>query len=160
VAFGRKKAQITAGAEERRAAALGMPTEITGMPASTIDESPVTVEQALATSAVCGALNVIAGRGSTLPLQRWRGEDELPAGAFLSHPEADANLPLVVTLWQTLSDMCLLGMGYWRVLVRDFDGWPLVVRRLSPLQCQPRTEYVPGIGLMVLGWLVDGIFFD
>ena len=53
------------------------------------DELPVSVDEALSCSAIAGALNVIAGRGCTLPLQRWRASEELPAGAFLSHPEAD-----------------------------------------------------------------------
>jgi hypothetical protein len=123
------------------------------------DELPVTIDEALSCSALCGALNVIAGRGSTLPLQRWRGPDELAAGAFLQHPEADSNIPLCVTIWHTLTDMALAGAAYWRVLVRDFSGFPLVIRRLSPVQCLPRTIYVAGIGLVVEEWIVDGIAF-
>ena len=150
---------IEAGAEERRAAARGLPTEITGVPIGVGDELPVSVDEALACSAISGALNVIAGRGCTLPLQRWRGGEELPAGAFLSHPEADSNLPLTVTLWNTLADMALGAVGYWRVLVRDFSGFPLVVRRIPPSRCGPLYETVPGIGLVILGWLIDGIEF-
>ena len=84
---------IEAGAEEQRAAGRGLPTEITGLPMGTGDESPVGLEEALQCSAIAGALNVIAGRGCTLPLQRWRAETELPAGAFLAHPEADSEPP-------------------------------------------------------------------
>ena len=148
---------IEAGAEERRAAARGLPTEVTGIPYGTGDEMPVTVDEALACSAIAGALNVIAGRGCTLPLQRWRNSEELPAGAFLSHPEADSNIPLTVTLWHTLADQCLAGVGYWRVLVRDFSNFPLVVKRISPVRCAPRLEFVPGIGQVITAWLVDGI---
>jgi Phage portal protein len=150
---------IEAGAEERRAAAHGLPTEVTGISYGSGDELPVTVDEALACSAIAGALNVIAGRGCTLPLQRWRAEQELPAGAFLTHPEADSNLPLTVTIWHTLADMALAGVGYWRVLVRDFSGFPLVVRRIEPRRCAPRTELVAGIGVVVLGWLIDAIDF-
>ena len=159
MAFGRRRRreQIEAGAEERRAAAHGLPSEVTGLPAGTGDELPVTIDEALSCSALVGALNVIAGRGSTLPLQRWRGSDELDAGTFLSHPEADSNLPLCVTIWHTLADMALAGAAYWRVLVRDFSGFPLVIRRLTTTQCSPRTEYVPGIGTVVVDWLVDGV---
>jgi hypothetical protein len=161
--LGRRKshrgAEISAGVDEQRAAALGLPSELTGLPIGTGDEMPVTIDEALSTSAICGALNVIAGRGSTLPLQRWRGPDELAAGSLLAHPEADSNIPLTVTIWHTLADMCLAGAGYWRVLVRDFAGFPLVIRRLTPTQCMPRTEYIPGIGLVVLSWIVDGIEF-
>ena len=153
----RRGAQITAGAEERRAAARGLPTEVTGIPYGTDDELPVTVDEALSCSAIAGALNVIAGRGCCLPLQRWRGGDELPAGAFLSHPEADSNVPLTVTIWHTLADMALGAVGYWRVLVRDFSGFPLVVRRIPPTRCAPKLETVPGIGLVIRAWLVDGI---
>ena len=155
----RRRQTITAGADERRAAALGLPSEVTGLTPGTGDESPVSVEEALACSAIAGALNVIAGRGCTLPLQRWRGSEELPAGAFLSHPEADSNLPLTVTVWHTLADMALAGVGYWRVLVRDFSGFPLVVRRIAPARCTPRQELVPGIGMVILGWLIDAIEF-
>ena len=154
-----RRVEISAGAEERRAAAHGLPTEVTGIPYGTGDETPVSVEEALACSAIAGALNVIAGRGCTLPLQRWRDTTELAAGAFLSHPEADSNLPLTVTTWYTLTDMCLGGVGYWRVLVRDFSGFPLVVRRIPPARCTPQTLLVPGIGMVVLGWLIDGIEF-
>ena len=165
MALGRKRrgrrAEITAGAEERRAAARGLPAEITG---GTIygsgDELPVTREEALQSSAIAGALNVIAGRGCTLPLQRWRGSDEIPAGAFLSHPEADSNFPLTVTIYETLTDMALAGVGYWRVLVRDFSGFPLIVRRIEPTRCAPLVEQIPGLGAVVMGWLIDAIEFD
>ena len=150
---------IEAGAEEQRAAAQGIPTEVTGYTIGSGDETPVTIEEALQCSAIAGALNVIAGRGCTLPLQRWRGSTELAPGPFLSHPEADSNLPLTVTIWHTLADMALAGVGYWRVLVRDFSGFPLVVRRISPTRCFPRTETIPGIGLAVIGWTIDGLEF-
>ena len=151
--------EIQAGADERRAAARGLPSEVTGLAYGTGDDLPVSPEEALQCTAVAGALNVIAGRGCTLPLQRWRGVDELPAGAFLSHPEADSNLPLTVTIWHTLADMALAGVGYWRVLVRDFSGFPLVVRRIAPVRCAPRMETVPGIGPVTIGWIIDGIDF-
>lgn len=151
--------RIEAGVDERRAASFGLPSEVTGLPPGTGDEAPVTPEEAIQCSAIAGALNVIAGRGCTLPLQRWRAEVELPAGAFLAHPEADSNLPLTVTLYNTLSDMALAGVAYWRVLVRDFSGFPLVVRRLDPRRCIPRLELVPGLGYVILAWYVDGIEF-
>jgi Phage portal protein len=156
----RRPKEITAGAEERRAADRGLPTEVTGLTIGTGDELPVSVEEALACSAIAGALNVIAGRGCTLPLQRWRSDVELPAGPFLSHPEADSNLPLTVTLWHTLADMCLAGVGYWRVLVRDFSGFPLVVRRIDPVRCTPQMETIPGLGTVVIGWNIEGIEFE
>jgi Phage portal protein len=156
-----RRRAIAAGAEEQRAAARGLPSEITGnVTYATVDELPVTVDEALQCTAIAGALNVIAGRGCTLPLQRWREEEELPAGAFLAHPEADSNLPLTVTIYHTLSDMALAGVGYWRVLVRDFSGFPLVVRRIEPVRCTPRIEQIPGLGRVVVGWTIDAIDFD
>jgi hypothetical protein len=155
----RARRSIEAGSSEQEAAARGLPSEITGIAAGTGDELPVSLDEALSCSALVGALNVLAGRGSTLPLQRWRGADELDAGSFLRHPEADSNLPLAVTLWHTLADMALAGAAYWRVLVRDFSGFPLVIRRMGINQCVPQTVYVPGIGLVVERWIVDGIPF-
>lgn len=155
----RDRRPIEAGTPEQEAAARGLPSEITGLPVGTGDELPVPLDEALACSAVCGALNVIAGRGSTLPLQRWRGAEELDAGSFLRHPEADSNIPLCVTIWHTLADMALAGAAYWRVLVRDFSGFPLVIRRLAPTQCVPQMIYVPGIGWIIEQWIVDGIPF-
>jgi Phage portal protein len=155
-----RRREIEAGAAERDAAAKGLPTEITGLTIGTDNEAPVSVEEAIQCSAISGALNIIAGRGCTLPLQRWRGNVELPAGAFLSHPEADSNVPLTVTIWHTLADMCLAGLGYWRVLARDFGRFPLVVRRIEPRRCTPQLETIPGIGVVVTGWLVDGIELD
>ena len=156
----RARRAIEAGAAERGAAAKGLPTEITGLPVGSGDELPVSVDEAFACSAIAGALNVIAGRGCTLPLQRWRAEVELPAGSFLAHPEADSNIPLTVTLWHTLVDMALAGAGYWRVLARDFGGFPLVVRRIEPGRCTPRTETVPGLGVVIVGWTIDGESFE
>ena len=151
---------IAGGEDKRRASSLGLPSEVTGLPyGGTGDELPVTPDEAVQCTAISGALNVIAGRGCTLPLQRWRAEVELPAGDFLSHPEADSNITLTVTLWNTLADMCLAGVGYWRILVRDFNGFPLVIRRIEPRRCIPRYATVPGIGLVVLGWTIDGIEF-
>ena len=151
---------IQAGADERRAAARGLPSEVTGLAYGTGDDLPVSVEEALQCTAVAGALNVIAGRGCTLPLQRWRGVDELPAGAFLSHPEADSNLPLTVTIWHTLADMCLAGVGLLaRAGARLSRGFRLVVRRIAPSRCAPRMETVPGMGLVTIGWIIDGIDF-
>ena len=151
---------IAGGEDERRASSLGLPSEVTGLPyGGTGDELPVTPDEAVQCTAISGALNVIAGRGCTLPLQRWRAEVELPAGNFLSHPEADSNITLTVTMWNTLADMCLAGVGYWRILVRDFNGFPLVIRRIEPRRCIPRYATVPGIGLVVLGWTIDGIEF-
>ncbi len=151
---------MEAGAAERDAAAKGLPTEITGLTIGTDNEAPVSVEEAIQCSAISARSNIIAGRGCTLPLQRWRGNVELPAGAFLSHPEADSNVPLTVTIWHTLADMCLAGLGYWRVLARDFGRFPLVVRRIEPRRCTPQLETIPGIGVVVTGWLVDGIELD
>jgi hypothetical protein len=157
MAIFRRRRAIEAGADERRAQAAGLPGEVTGLPIGTGDETPVTAAEALATSSIAGALNVIAGRGSTLPLQRWRGPNELDPGTFLTHPESDNNTPAATTIWHTLTNMCLAGKAYWRVLLRDFSGFPLVVRRLDPVRCSPRVEQIPGIGLVTLGWLVDGI---
>jgi hypothetical protein len=53
--------------------------------------------------------------------------------------------------------MALAGLAYWRVLVRDFSGFPLIVRRIEPYRCAALTEMIPGIGLVIMGWLVDGI---
>jgi Phage portal protein len=155
----RRRATIEAGAEEREAAARGLPSEVTGLPVGSGDELPVGVDEALACSAIVGALNVIAGRGSTLPLQRWRGTAEITPGSFLTHPEADSNVPLAATMWRTLADMCLAGVGYWRVLVRGFDGFPLVIRRIEPARCIPQLEWMPGIGYVVTGWFIDGVLF-
>jgi hypothetical protein len=160
MAIFRRRRAVEAGADERRAQAAGLPGEVTGLPIGTGDEAPVTATEALATSAIAGALNVIAGRGSTLPLQRWRGPTELDPGTFLTHPESDNNTPASSTIWHTLADMCLAGAAYWRVLLRDFSGFPLVVRRLEPVRCSPRIEQIPGIGRVIIGWLVDGIELD
>jgi hypothetical protein len=155
----RRRAPIEAGIAERDAAARGLPSEVTGLPVGSGDELPVDENEALSCSAIVGALNVIAGRGSTLPLQRWRGTAEISPGSFLTHPEADSNVPLQATLWRTLADMCLAGVGYWRVLVRGFDGFPLIVRRIEPTRCVPELEWLPGIGYIVTGWFLDGEWF-
>jgi hypothetical protein len=145
--------------EERRAAQAGVPPEITGL-SYTLDEldhGPVTRDEARSLPAITGALGIIAGRGSTLPLRRFTaaGEPSDP-GSFLVHPEPDVNRPLQFTLFSTLADMALAGVAYWRIVVRDFRGFPLAAVKLDVASVGVNSHRVPGIGMVIDSWTVDG----
>jgi hypothetical protein len=144
--------------EERRAAEAGVPPEITGLSWGDLDDSaPVTRHEARSLPAITGALGVIAGRGSTLPLRRYStAGDPVDPGTFLAHPEPDVNRPLQFTLFSTLADMALDGMAYWRVMLRDYRNFPLAVVKLDAAAVGPRTHRVPGIGTVIDAWLVEG----
>jgi hypothetical protein len=146
--------------EERRALEAGLPAEVAGLPRA-LDEldgfGPVTRDEARSLPAITGALGIIAGRGSTLPLRRFTGAgDPADPGSFLAHPEPDVNRPLQFTLFSTLADMALAGVAYWRVVVRDFRGFPLAAVKLDVASVGVHSHRVPGIGTVIDSWTVEG----
>jgi hypothetical protein len=154
--------RIRAGADERRARALGLGDMFPGMvgtlPAyDPSDRWPVSRADAESVPAVAAALGIIAGRSSTLPLRRWDAQGRpLDPGSFIRQPEPDENRPLQWTLLHTVRDMCLLEHAYWRVLLRDARGFPLSAIYIPNEDVAPRTTYVPGSGNVTVEWRIGG----
>jgi hypothetical protein len=120
---------------------------------------PVSRWDAESVPAIQQALQVIAGRGSTLPLRRWSAEGvPLDPGTFIERPEPADDLPLQQTLLNTLRDMCLGGVGYWRIMLRDYRGFPLAALHLDPETVGPRTHSEPGVGIVTDGYYVGGVW--
>lgn len=145
--------------DERRAAEAGLPPEITGLSwaLDVEDRAPVTRDEARSLPSITGALGVIAGRGSTLPLRRFTAAgDPVDPGAFLAHPEPDVNRPLQFTLFSTLADMALAGVSYWRVMLRDYRGFPFAAVKLDVASVGEQSHHEPGIGRVIDAWTVDG----
>jgi hypothetical protein len=150
---------VAAAQDERRAAAAGYFAGSDGPWGQSPDDAyPITRGEALSVPAIAAAFQVIAGRGSTLPLRRWGSDGEpLDPGTFLRSPEPDVNRPLPRTLLDTLGDLCLHGRAYWRVLLRDYRDYPLAAQRMAPEYVAPKTTHVQGSGTVITGWVVDGI---
>jgi len=149
---------MTAGADERRAAAAGYPFPSDSPWASVEDWGPVTRIEAMSVPAIAAAYQIIAGRGSALPLRRWGSDGEpLEPGTLISHPEPDVNRPRTRTLLDTLGDLCLFGRGHWRILLRDYRGFPLAVQRMAPELVAAQTTHLQGSGQVITGWTVDGV---
>jgi HK97 family phage prohead protease len=149
--------RLRAGAGENAARDAGVPSEITGLPDDD-DYGRVSRKEARSVPAITGALQILAGAASGLPLRRFdAGGNGIDPGTFIAHPEADEQHPLSLTVRRTVEDMALDGVGYWRVLVRDFTRRPLAAVRVPPNRCYPRTEDVAGIGVVVIGWQIDDV---
>jgi hypothetical protein len=149
---------VHAGAAEQAAREAGVPTDVVGLSLPELEwDFPVTRREAESVPAIQGALGVVAGRGSTIPLRRWGSDGEpLELGTFLTHPEPDVNRPAQRTMHETLADMALDGVAYWRVLLRDYRGFPFAAVHIAPAQVSPITHFVEGIGEVVDAWTVAG----
>ncbi|MCF2526941.1 phage portal protein [Yinghuangia soli] len=85
---------------------------------------------ALQVPAVRRAVSLIGNTIGTLPLVRWRGTDQLDGTPFLDQPEGFRCR--YNTMAATVGDLVLHRYAWWRVLRRDYLGWPLEVVRLEP----------------------------
>jgi hypothetical protein len=125
---------------------LGVPKMITldlG-PAATFDTAPQPVDRLL-TAMRSGAgpigrveaMQVAAvqrGRNelcsiATLPLKLYRGLDVVQSALFRQY---DPDVPNVVHLAFTVEDLVFEQIAWWRVTGRDFESYPVSVRRIDP----------------------------
>lgn len=89
----------------------------------------ITRDQALSVAAVQKARNMVCSIG-TLPLVQIG-----PDGATVRNPlleQLDPDVPNVVTVSQTVEDLFLYAIAWWRVIERNDAGFPKSVRRLDP----------------------------
>ncbi len=90
---------------------------------------PVTAESAMRLSAVWACVRLIAGVGSTMPVDVMRGQDTI-APAFFEQPDPD--LSLTSWLYQLWSSLLLAGNAYGLVTGLGGNGWPRAVQLLDP----------------------------
>jgi hypothetical protein len=91
-------------------------------------DSQVSREQALSVAAVQRGRNELCSI-STLPLRLYRGLDVVASPLFR---QFDLDVPNVVHMAMTVEDLALERIAWWEVTGKDFDGFPVAVRRLDP----------------------------
>lgn len=74
--------------------------------------------------------DLIAGSIGGLPLNVFSADRTESSSALLDQPEA--NIPRSVTMTRTVEDILFEGVAWWRVIGRDYRGFPTKVRRLDP----------------------------
>lgn len=90
--------------------------------------------------AVRRCVRVLADSIAEMPLGRWKGLEKLPTGTFLEQPEADRAAS--TSIRQLVEDLIWYPYAYWRVVARDWYGYPAVAERLDPAYVT--TTYIPG----------------
>ena len=89
--------------------------------------APIGRDLALQVAAVQRARNELAAIG-TLPLRLYQGVDVLESSLLR---QIDPDVPNVVTLSQTIEDLCFSAVAWWRVTSVDFAGYPLSARHVD-----------------------------
>jgi hypothetical protein len=88
----------------------------------------VSRDMALQVAAVQRGRNEICSI-SMLPLRLYRGLAAVDNGLFR---QFDVDVPNVVHMSATVEDLAFEAIAWWRVMGRDFAGFPVAVRRIAP----------------------------
>lgn len=150
--------------------AESIPAEIFGL---TSYEDPVAYapridrKSAMQVPAVKRARDLIASSIGTLPLNLSAPDRHNAPWALFERPEADRTRLWTIT--KTVEDLLLEQTAWWRILERDWRGYPTKVRRLAPRSVTVRKDgkvYYSGPGRQHAGtaneWVQDAdlIRFD
>lgn len=107
-------------------------------------EARISRSEALSIPAVCRGLELLCQIAS-LPILQYRvADNEVVDSPLLQRIDPDVSN--VVTLSQTIEDLALEGIAWWRVTGRDFGGFPTSARRLDPATVslnQPVSSRLP-----------------
>ena len=102
----------------------------------------VTTESAMRLSAVWACVRLLAGLGSTLPLDQQRRRDgltvDVPRSVLFDQPQAGTTLS--TWLYQVWSSMLTAGNAYGLVTAIGPNGWPTTVELLDPSVVQWRAD--------------------
>ena len=102
----------------------------------------VTTESAMRLSAVWACVRLLAGLGSTLPLDQQRRRDgltvDVPRSVLFDQPQAGTTLS--TWLYQVWSSMLTAGNAYGLVTAIGANGWPTTVELLDPSVVQWRAD--------------------
>jgi hypothetical protein len=104
--------------------------------------SSISRDMALQVAAVQRGRNEICAI-STLPLRLYKGVEPVDSALFR---QFDLDVPNVVHMALTVEDLAFEAIAWWRVLARDFEGYPAVVRRIDPARVtvNPPSGYARG----------------
>jgi Phage portal protein len=105
-----------------------------------LNTTPVTRQQALQVPAVTRAVDLICGTLSTIPLQLYDRQGRERDSSFLDQPEASC--VRAVTMYNTLEDLFLHKVSWWRVLDRGRDERPALVEHLHKQRVQEQDGKV------------------
>lgn len=89
---------------------------------------PVTRERALTVSSVQKGRNLICSV-ATLPLRQVDPDNRVVRSSLLD--QFDPNVPNIVHMSQTIEDLLFDAVSWWRVLARDFEGYPTQAQHLT-----------------------------
>ena len=102
----------------------------------------VTTDSAMRLSAVWACVRLLAGLGSTLPLDQQRRRDgltvDVPRSVLFDQPQAGTTLS--TWLYQVWSSMLTAGNAYGLVTAIGANGWPTTVELLDPSVVQWRAD--------------------
>lgn len=132
----------------------------------------VTRPMAMQCGAVVRARDAICGTIGRLPLYAMSADFTRSTRPLLEQPERD--IPAVITMTRTVEDLLFGSNAWWRVVERDYAGFPTKVRRLDPDSVDIRedsriyvrpdgtpqghaTEYVPDADLIRFYSPTDGL---
>ncbi len=94
----------------------------------TTSAARVSLDTAMQVAAVQRARNELCSI-ATLPLQLYSGPTVIESSLLR---QIDPDVPNVVTLGQTVEDLVMSGVAWWRITSQDFRGFPLTARRVDP----------------------------
>lgn len=98
----------------------------------------VSRRQALQVPAVKGARDFVCNSLGGLPLHLLDGDGARIRSSLFEQPEPD--VPRSVTMARTFEDMLFEERAWWRVLARDWRGYPVSVRRLDARSVTVRRD--------------------
>lgn len=113
---------------------VSVPREITQQ-GTGINPIKVNRTEALSVPAVKRSRDLIAGSLSSLPMHLRNKDREEVTGSDAPttlFDQVDPNIPNIVTYAETYEDLFFEGVSWWRVLERNFDGWPTFAEHISP----------------------------
>jgi hypothetical protein len=105
---------------------------------SVANVATVSRKQALSVPAVKGGRDFICNSLGGLPLHLLDAEGSRIASSLFEQPEPD--VPRSVTMSRTFEDMLFESRAWWRVLDRDWRGYPVSVRRLDARSVSVRRD--------------------
>jgi Phage portal protein len=115
----------------------------------------VSRESALSIPAVVACRNLVVGAAVQMGVYRYRGDQRLDPGWFLTKPDPSTTWP--ATLGGTVDDLLFYARSYWRVLDRDAEGYPTRARWTPFVDVTPLTTSTGGSWQELTGYDVAGV---
>lgn len=98
-------------------------------------------ETARLVPAFARGLDLITGISAGFPLVELAGDGtELQPLGFTARPSYETGIPRVTTIRETVADLVCEGAAYWAITEALSNGYPLVVKRIDPVDVQRNTD--------------------